>query len=260
MPADGVAHEGPCSNICLGFGYRDNLTRGPDYRTKLGELQFVIDPLFRGRRCPCHGGQIAEDGSAFGRGEYQCLEFASNPSGVCEGCDRASKLHVARQRRYYRCNRSEVCERRSASRKRVSNDSETPSRVRRANAPAGSDAARRHAPAYVLGNTARPPRSRSIKSAVTANVEEDSPTPAPEFGPALLGAPLALAMDGPAAVAAAAPDEEPVPHGPSLPAPTQPDAPLSVAADAITHPPTGSAQLAAATLAAMQPASTATQQ
>ncbi len=149
------AHDGPCSAICLGFGFRDNLVRGPDYRTKAGQLLFTINPDFRGRRCVCHGGQVADDGSAFGRGDYECAGTAINPSGVCDGCDRASKLHVARQRRYYRCNRNDVCGRRATARKRKGTDTPegTVTRTRRTNAPAGSEAARRHAPAYVLGSS-----------------------------------------------------------------------------------------------------------
>ncbi len=178
------AHEGPCSAMCLGFGFRDNLVRGPDYRNKEKRLLFVIDPDFRGRRCPCNGGQVAEDGSAFGRSEFQCLGVAHNPSGVCDGCERASKLHVARQRRYYRCNRLDVCGRRSNVRKRKHEGGES-TRTRRTNAPAGSEAARRHAPGYVLG---------TVKAGENEEESVDTkPVAGPQLGPQVQDLPQQIA-------------------------------------------------------------------
>eukprot|EP00047_Mylnosiga_fluctuans_P003524 m.229577 g.229577 ORF g.229577 m.229577 type:complete len:427 (+) comp11924_c0_seq1:91-1371(+) len=210
-----VPHDGPCSAICLGFGYRDNLVRGPDYRNKEKRLLFVIDPEFRGRRCPCNGGQAAEDGSAFGRSEFQCLGVAHNPSGVCDGCERASKLHVARQRRYYRCNRLDVCGRRANARKRKHDGSET-TRTRRTNAPAGSEAARRHAPGYVLGSIRHNGDGPDLKPLIGQGGVELGPQPQADVSAATAAVVAAAAAEAAAEADAAA--AQPAVQGPHMPA------------------------------------------
>ena len=43
VPAPSIgSHDGPCSAICLGFGFRDNLVRGPDYRNKVCKESFSV--------------------------------------------------------------------------------------------------------------------------------------------------------------------------------------------------------------------------